>query len=380
MTDGRRNVMFIAGDPSGDEHASHIVAHVKAGRPDVECVGIGGPSMQAAGLKPLLPFAPFNRMGLAEVIPSLVFFARARRLLARHMRTRRPEMLVLIDYAGFNIPMMHTARRLGVPVLWYITPKVWAWKKGRAKTLGENATWIACILPFERRLFEGHSAKVLYVGNPSVEALDRRRESRPLNKKHPPSGAGKWRVALVPGSRRQEVVRILPLMCKAASLLRKAYPVDIKVSVYRGLDRGLFEPCLQTHDLQEHTGRLDELLEWADVGIITSGTATLEAALMGVPHVLVYRTSLLNYLAYKCVVRFPFIGLPNIIAGKPIIPELLQSAAAADSVVREVARFIEEPRHFEAATEALESLRIALGDKKPSVEVAGLILETAAAA
>ncbi len=377
MSTSRKSIMFIAGDPSGDEHASHVVARLAKERPGLECFGIGGPLMQAAGFRALMPFEPFNRMGVGEVLSSLGFFVRAKKRLVEEMRARRPTVLVLVDYAGFNIPMMKAARAMGIAVLWYITPKVWAWKRGRARTLGTHASTIAVILPFEPPYFEGYGAKVVYVGNPCVENLEKKYGivSSPKARTGPAGEGKKWRIALVPGSRRQEIVKVLPSMTEAAVLVRERHPVDFRVSMRHGLDKALFSPYLDERALAAHTGPLDELLAWADLALVTSGTATLEAALMGVPHVLVYKMSLVNHAALKTVVRIPFIGLPNIIAGRQIIRECLQSGAKPRALADEIGRFIEEPRLYKETVGELGRLKKALGDRRPSEEVARLVLE-----
>jgi len=368
--------MCIAGDPSGDEHASHVISHIVKARPDIECFGVGGPKMQAAGFQTLMPFAPFNRMGLGEVLSGIAFFAHARKTLAEEMARRRPDMLVAVDYAGFNIGMMKTANRLGIPVLWYIAPKVWAWKKNRAQIIGKCAQYIACILPFEPRYFEGYGARPLYVGNPCVEELlqsgsigaGRRKGARRHNDRP-------WRIALVPGSRPQEIRRIFPSMAEAGAILRSTYKAHVRVSTYAGLDKRLFSPCLQKYGLEGFAGPLIELLAWADAAIVTSGTATLQAALMGVPHVLVYNMSLINYIAFKCIIRFPYIGLPNIIARKEIIKECVQRNSKPGQLVAHVARFLKEPEYYETTKNELAALQAVLGEKRPSEEVSRIILE-----
>jgi lipid-A-disaccharide synthase len=367
--------MFIAGDPSGDEHASHIVARLKSVLPDIECAGIGGARMQSHGFTPIMPFAPFNRMGVGEVLANIGFFIGAKRCLAEYMKTHKPALVVLVDYAGFNMQILKIAYKLHIPTLWYIGPKVWAWKKKRASVIGKYADEIAVILPFEPSWFEGYGARVSYVGNPCVEqqAREQRDAEVQLRSHRPHTDAQPWRIAVVPGSRPQEIARIFPSMAKAAGIVRKRYPVEFKVSVYHGLDRELFMPFLLQEELQAHTGNLNELLAWADIGMVTSGTATLQAALMGVPHVLVYRMSLINELAFNTIVRIKYIGLPNIIAGRQIIKECIQKQAAAVALSNEITRFIEDSEYYNSTCRELEALRRILGDKKPSEEVSRLI-------
>jgi lipid-A-disaccharide synthase len=178
--------MFVAGDPSGDEHASAVIGELRKQLPDVRLFGIGGPCMQENGFEALLPFEPFNRMGIAEVLLHLPFFLNAKSFLIKQLRNIRPAALVCVDYPGFNIPLMKAARGLGIPVVWYIVPQVWAWKKKRAKVLGDYASFIAVVFPFEKEYFIPYPAPVEFVGHPLVELLDREK----------PAAAGVQRPAL----------------------------------------------------------------------------------------------------------------------------------------------------------------------------------------
>ena len=377
MPSSTPTVMFVAGDPSGDEHASRIVAQLKSINPEIECTGIGGPLMQKQGLKALMPFAPFNRMGVGEVLANLGFFIGAKKFLASYMKTNCPSLIVLVDYAGFNTQILKIAHKLGIASLWYIAPKVWAWKKKRAAILGKFADTVATILPFEPKWFEGYNAHVAYVGNPCVEDLLRKQKtiSHKLKTGRFLDNESPWKIAIVPGSRPQEIARILPSMANAAKILAEKYPATFRISVYRGLDRELFAPYLKENEFVEHKGDFKELLQWADIGMVTSGTATLQAALMGLPHVLVYKMSLINELAFNWVVRIKYIGLPNIIAGREIIKECIQKQADPLPLSQEIARFIEDQEYYDSTCSELENLRKILGAKKPSEEVVNLILE-----
>jgi lipid-A-disaccharide synthase len=210
------SLMFIAGDPSGDEHTAPIVERLRAGIPEASLWGIGGPAMEKNGFTPVMPFAPFNRMGFAEVAAHLRFFFSARRTLIDTMEKRRPDALVCVDYPGFNIPMMKASQKLGIPVVWYIAPMVWAWKQDRAAVLGAHAAHIAVIFPFEVPYFSCYEAPVSFVGNPTVEAMRLEGAFAAKRSVHPGSPrSGNFRIALVPGSRVQEIEHLLPRMLSA---------------------------------------------------------------------------------------------------------------------------------------------------------------------
>jgi len=369
--------MFVAGDPSGDIHASHVIAALRTREPGVECCGVGGPAMVAAGFEPLLPFEPFNRMGFLEVVRTLPFFLRARRLLVQRMREQRPDALVLVDYASFNMRLLRPARKLGVPVVWYIAPKVWAWKAWRAKVLGNSAASIGVIFPFETRCFEHFPARTVFVGNPLVEALERRDAGiRPDLLSPKPSTF--CRLAILPGSRRQEVERMLTPMVGAYNLLRRTYrQLRATVSVVPWLPRELYQAAGQTSSVELFEGPLEEMLETADVALVTSGTATLETALAGVPHVIAYRTSAISYRIYKILVRTQFIGLPNIVAGRSLLPECIQEQVNAPTLALELDRFLASRSTYCDTVRQLLALRHVLGSKRPSEEVAGLVMDAA---
>jgi lipid-A-disaccharide synthase len=358
--------MFVAGDPSGDLHASPIIQRLSIVLPGVRCFGIGGPAMQSVGFESLMRFEEFNRMGLWEVLVQLPFFLKAQKRLVTAMDSNRPKALVCVDYPGLNIPLMREAHKRGIPVVWYIVPQVWAWKKKRAALLGKYASFIAVVFPFEVDFFKSYPALISYVGHPLVEAMQRRTTITGT------SGLKTNNVlSLVPGSRRQEVAAILPPMVKAAELLKRQYPyLEIFVSKCSGLPLELYQkPCAQ-NGIKVFEGPLCDLLDRTHYAFVTSGTATLETALAGVPMVIVYRTSPVTYWLLKRMIRVPYIGLPNIVSGEEIAPECIQQNANGHALAQEMQRFIESPEYYQATIEKLSRLKGLLGNKLPSVELA----------
>jgi lipid-A-disaccharide synthase len=387
------SVMFIAGEPSGDLHASAVIRVLKNLSPhaEIDIWGIGGPLMASAGLRQVMPFEPFNRMGYAEVIGSLPFFLNAKKELVRMMKSplTRPNVLVCVDYSGFNIPMMKEARKLNIPVVWYIAPMVWAWKRKRAEVLGNLASHIAVIFPFETQYFSKYPAPVTFVGNPLTESLPPIDVDAVLPSTSSGNGGGgkaaelveatvsatskDFRLAIIPGSRPQEIKNMLGVMTGAADMLRKRHPqVKVTVSRFKGLSEVLFNPATQKgFDL--FTGPLPELLQNTDLALITSGTATLEAALLGVPMVIAYRTSPLSYAIYRHFVKISRIGLPNIVAGEAIIPECVQKGVTAKKLYAKMDKFVAMPPHRLETIQNLSALRAKKNKKKPSTEVANIV-------
>jgi len=364
--------MFIAGDPSGDQHTAAILEQLRGEMPMASRWGIGGPAMEKCGFTTVMPFAPFNRMGFAEVALHIGFFLKARQTLIGLMKKRRPDVLVCVDYPGFNIPMMKAAKKLGIPVVWYIAPMVWAWKQRRAEVLGAYASHIAVIFPFEVPYFSPYRSPVTFVGNPTAEAMQREGAFAKERKTHP--GSNGFRIAIVPGSRRQEIEHLLPRMLAAFSILKQRLPgLRATVSSYGDLPASLYRRVIGGTPVEVFEGPLRELLGRTDFALVTSGTATLEAALLGVPLIIAYHTSFITYAIAQRLIKIPFIGLPNIIAGEPIVPECIQQQAEADNLALTIERFIESPELYNNTVSRLIALRQKLGEKKPSVEVSAII-------
>ncbi len=369
MNNANPSIMFVAGEPSGDAHASAAVAAVKERCPSASVWGVGGPKMQSAGFDSVLPFAKFNRMGYAEVLSHLPFFLNAKKKLIKMMAgARRPDVLICVDYSGFNMPLMRKAREMGIPVVWYIAPMVWAWKRKRAAELGATASHIAVIFPFEVQYFSQYAAPVTFVGNPLTESLP---EIGASAKKFP--GVDGFRLAIVPGSRPQEINNMLNVMIDAACMLKTKFPaIKISVSRFGGFNESLFVRAKDA-GFEIFDGPLSTLLQRSDLALVTSGTATLEAALLGVPMVVAYRTSRVSYSIYKRFVTIDYIGLPNIVAGKHIVPECIQNDVNPNKLYCEAERLISMPQRWEETAKNLSELRARLGEKKPSKELADII-------
>jgi lipid-A-disaccharide synthase len=368
----KTSLMFVAGDPSGDEHAAPVIRRLSTRFPDAEFIGIGGPAMQAQGFTSLMPFEEFNRMGLWEVLVHLPFFLEAKSRIIAAMDRYKPKALVCVDYPGLNMSLMREAHRRSIPVVWYIVPQVWAWKQKRAEVLGNQASFIGVVFPFELDFFSTYKAPVSFVGHPLVEAMDQTvQEGRSGGAAVDPARC--FRLALVPGSRPQEVASILPSMAEAAFLINKEHPhVVVTASKCKSLPHELFQNhCGEGIEVFE--GPLRALLARSDAALVTSGTATLETALAKVPMVIVYRTSPLTYGVMKRMIKIPFIGLPNIVAGEEIVPECIQNEASPQRLAEEMEKFIVSRNYYSSTVEKLGRLRALLGDRKPSIEMADAI-------
>lgn len=377
-----QNFMFVAGDPSGDQNTAPIIRRLRERLPQCRCYGVGGPKMQHEGFESLLPFEEFNRMGYVEVLTHISFFVKAKKQLVSFMRTHRPSILVCVDFSGFNTPLMHAAHKLGIPVLWYIAPKIWAWKKKKhTGNLQRSVSHVAAIFPFEVDMFKPFVPGVTFVGNPLVEYIEtmgystKKLEIEDLRHKK------QIRLALVPGSRQQEILSMLPVMLKTCDLLQDVYPqVTATISRCGHIPDQLYQQILAQSKLKIRPaffeGPLEELYMKTDCALVTSGTATLQTALMGIPMVILYKTSFLTYQIFKAFIKgIKHIGLPNIIAGEEVVPELIQAAMTPSAIMEVLTRYIENPEEYSAVVRKLVSLKESLGSLKPSEEVSRLIIQ-----
>ncbi len=308
--------MLLAGEASGDQHGGNVARKLSGSLPGVKLVGTGGPRMAAAGVELFAQLDTLAVMGFVEVLGRLGYFRSLERRVEELLSSGGIDVVLLVDYPGFNMRVAAIAKRVGVPVLYYVAPQVWAWKAHRASRLARTADHIAVILPFEVPIFEAHEAKVTFVGHPLLDHEDPGEPEVLSGQLHP----GAPVLALLPGSRPQEIERHLGPMLDAAQLLRAAHP-DLQVAVAQaaGLERLQLPPWASL----VREGRA--LLSRAHLAVVKSGTSTLEAALAGVPFVCVYRTHPLTHALARRLVRVDNVALANLVAGRRVVPEFIQN-------------------------------------------------------
>ena len=353
---GPKRVLLVAGEASGDLHGGFLVQELQRQLPGVEIAGVGGDHLRARGIDILADVRVLSAAGLVEIISSLRRHHRVMELLKHQMDHQRPDVVVLIDYPGFNLFVAKEAKKRGIPVFFYIAPQVWAWGKGRAKKMERLIERLAVIFPFEEAIFNAHGRDFArYVGHPLVDELHVSGTREQIRQRHGLS-PDQPLLVLMPGSRRAEVRMLLPAMLQAAQQLKcdgwqvvllKASTIDRSYFELVSGDRALPIPLIE--------GDAYNLLHAADAGVIASGTATLEAALLGCPHVILYRFSLLTYLIAKLVIGRRILGLPNVILGRPLFPELLQRDVTAANIVRSVRRIRDDQGLFDQAVSELQA-------------------------
>ncbi len=376
--------MMIVGDPSGDIHASHVVAALKAEHPDLEIFGVGGPRMTDAGFVSLVPFERMAVMGFFEVLKHLRFFAEVNRRLREEIERRKPQIIVLVDYPGFNIRVAQRIRRRFPPgstyqpkLLYYISPQVWAWKPGRIKTLAQVLDYMAVAFPFETEIYRDAGLPVEFVGHPLLD-LPPPRPKQVLFEK-----AGLQPddipLALLPGSRIQEVERHLPVFVNAFEVLQDNHPgLYAMVAASDNVPVSAYETHTAGHPrVVVLRGWTREIMAHCQAACVVSGTATVETALFGTPSVIVYKANPLTYWIAKRVVRVSHIGMVNILAGNRIVKELLQKQVTPENVSKELEMLLFDEEYRQDMIDNLGKIREQLGQPGSGQRVARKILEMA---
>ena len=373
-------ILMVAGEASGDLHGSGVVHALRALAPEVVVSGIGGDRMKAEGMELLHHIGDLAFMGFVEVVRNLRTIRRVERKLERALDEHKPDVVVLIDYPGFNLRFARAVKARGIPVLYYISPQVWAWHRGRVKTMHPFVDRMDVVFPFEVEIYREAGINVAFVGHPLVEHIRVRSTREDFFRRHGLSSDVPL-LALLPGSRRQEIDRIFPVMLAAADALCRRGDLQCAVGVAPNLGRGPLENCIpkgaQAKLVENETY---ELMAYADAAIVTSGTATLETGWFGTPMAVVYRTSLLTYLIGRLLVRVPYIGLVNIVAGRKVVPEFVQGAMTAEALQNEVGRMLADRTYAQSIRQDLSVIRKNLGGPGASERVARDILDLARAA
>lgn len=371
--------MLIAGEASGDLHASHLIKYIKEFDKDADFRFFGGDLMAAeARRKPDMHYDRMNVMGFSEVfrkLPALMTnLRRARRLL----RDYRPDTIILIDYPGFNLGMARYAHKLGIPVQYYISPKVWAWKEYRVRQIKKYVDHMYSILPFEVQFYKKHGYDVTYVGNPSVQEIAHDLGHLPPKRhfvERQDLDPDKPIIALLPGSRRGEIRNNLPLMIEAA----KRFPeFQYVVGAAPSVGEKLYREVAQDPGLKLAFGCTTTLLKYAQAALVTSGTATLETALIGTPQVVCYRANGLE-LSYKIMeklLKVNYVSLPNLIVGNRIVPELLVHRCTADAIARELSPLLQPSPRRDFQIQGYRNMQRRLGTYIAAEYVAELIVDS----
>lgn len=357
------HIVVCAGETSGDNLAAGMIQSLRERRPELRFTGMGGEAMRAAGAETLIDVSELAVMGVWEVITQ---YRRLRGLLhrmQRHLDETRPALLVLVDYVEFNLRLGAHARHLGIPVLFYVSPQIWAWRQKRIHQIKRSVDAMAVLFPFETRIYQEHGVPVRYVGNPLVDQME-----TPLRNLRGELGvADNTRLlGLLPGSRRGEIQRHWPLLAATARCLQQKHgDLHFLVPLAPGIHRETLEQLAPSTGLPmtllAGPGRAREVMAASDLLLISSGTATLEAALLQTPMIVIYRMAPLSYALFSRLVRVPHVALANIVGGGPLVPERLQRAANPEALCREALGLLQDPARLVEMRASLEQVRQRLG-------------------
>ena len=364
-------LMFVAGEASGDHHGAALIREIRRQKPKAHCFGLGGHEMGAAGMDMRLDLASKGVIGLVEVLKYIGYFRKAFRLAEGLLRDERPDVLVLIDYPGFNLRLAATAKKLGIKICYYISPQVWAWKAGRVPKMARLLDKMLVTFPFEKAIYDKAGLDCVFVGNPLLD-LVKPSVSNAAMRKRLKIKAGEKLVGLLPGSREQEVRWLLPVMLQSAARMA-AQRAGLRFVIIKApqLPQAVYDRAMQGSPVESLTfegkssGEAYAARAACDFAVVASGTATLETAMLKVPFIIVYRINALSFRIAKWLVKIHSIGLANVVAGRRVVPELLQDELKPERVAELSLEFLNEPRKAKAQVAALAPSLRGLG--KPGV-------------
>jgi len=372
-----KKIVIIAGEASGDLHASSLIRELKKMNSNLEMFGIGGDRMRREGVELIFHIDKLSFMGFFEVIKRLSFIRGVMKKMTSMIETRRPDLAILIDYPGFNLRLAKKVKNLGIPVVYYISPQVWAWGGNRVKRMQNLIDQMVVIFPFEKEIYERFNIDCEFVGHPLLEVT---RPILPLEdfQKKFDIRKNDVVVGLLPGSRWQEVEKILPIMFESSELLKtRIKNLKVLLGLAPTIKKEKMEDLLTqagfgakivenlTYDLMKH----------ADILLITSGSATLECAILGTPFLVLYKTSLWTYLLAKSLISIPNIALANVVAGKRIVPEFIQNRAVPNQISEEMYGILTDRERYKAIENELKKVKQKLGEEGASKKAAEIVMQ-----
>ena len=380
-TKSSRRLFVLAGEVSGDLHAAGVIRTLLESRPDVKVFGVGGPRLRELGAELLYSTDQMSIMGFVEVLRHASFLRKVIADLKQAVLREKPDVALLIDYPGMNLHLAAFFRRHGIPVVYYISPQVWAWKEGRVEKIRKYVDRLLVIFDFEVGFYRGHGIEAEFVGNPVVEELaDLRFPARERFLEDAGIDPDSRIVGLLPGSRKQEIEKIFPEMLGAALRLRQGGKTAFLLGKSPHIDWSLYERHIRAAGLEPVVRPAYEVMHFSDLVLVTSGTATLESLCFGVPMVVLYRTGRLNYMIGKRLVKLKNIALANIVsvglhAGRQVVPELLQDQVNAVEISRVAGNILDNPEVAARMRQELRDARSRLSSDSPSHHVSSVLQE-----
>ncbi len=382
-----KRIMIIAGESSGDFHSASLILALKKINPEIEISGIGGQRMRAAGADIYFDISELSIIGFTDVLKNLRKIKKAFNALLEKIDATSPDAVVLVDYPGFNLKLAQELKKRKIPVIYYISPQIWAWWRGRIKTIRRFVDKMIVVFKFEEALYKDYGIDVSFVGHPLLDnaqpTLSRQDFLNRLG-----LSLQKRTIGIAPGSRKMEIERILPILLESAKLIKDKLPqVQFVLLKAPGLAREIFESKIRKYACLPAGRNLPialcenqtyDFLKCCDFVLVSSGTATLETAIMQKPMIIVYKVSFLNWLIAKPLIRLPFIGLVNVVAGKEVVPEFIQYKARPRLIAEKTIEILTSQAALTNVKAELEKVRKSLGSSGASQKAAQIILNTLA--
>lgn len=373
----KRKIIIIAGESSGDFHGASLIKALREANPTIEISAVGGARMASAGAQIYYDIKELSIIGFTDVLKNIRKINDLFNSLLLKIDKARPDVVVLIDYPGFNLKLAGALKKRNIPVIYYISPQIWAWWKNRIKTIKDVVDKMIVVFKFEEKLYLDYGVDVSFVGHPLLDAphvsLSRQDSIKKanLNTRGPIIG-------LAPGSRKIEIERILPVLLATAKIIKQKIPTaQFTLLKSESIEENLYAAKIKQSKSEGIVfgNQMDEFLNTCDFVLVASGTATLETAIMEKPMIIVYKVSLINWLIAKMVIKLPFIGLVNVVAGEKIVPEFIQYQAKPDLIAKKALELMGDKAALLNTKAKLQKVRQALGTPGASKRTAGIILE-----
>lgn len=369
-----KKILIVAGEVSGDLHGGNLVKAMKALSSDLYFFGIGGENMKAQGVDLVYHINSLSFMGFIEVLKHIPFLREVKKKILQRVDETNPDAIILIDYPGFNLSIAKELHKRGKKIFYYISPQLWAWGKGRIELIKKMIHKMIVVFPFEEEMYRKNGVDAVFVGHPLLDMIENYQfENKEQFFESNGFDLNKQLLTVFPGSRKQEIKKILPEVYEAVKKLQSEFDLNVAISGVKSIDNNIYKEILGI-DVPVIFEKNYELMKYADVGIIKSGTSTLEAALFELPFVVVYKTSHLSYLIGKKLIQIDKISLANIVGGEKIVEELIQDECNSERIYSEIKNLIVNEKHTLEMKNKMKRIRKLLGEAGASSKAAELIL------
>jgi lipid-A-disaccharide synthase len=369
------SICIIVGEPSGDLYASKIISELLSKKPNLNIFGVGGDNMIKSGLRPLFHINQLSFMGIVEVIKNLPVVKKVLNIIEKEVKLVRPDVLVLVDFPGFNLKLVERVKKYCKKVIYFISPQLWAWGEGRVKKIRKFVDEMLVIFPFEKDFYFKNNINSIFVGHPLIEIINEnsyisQEDFFMMNRFE----LSKKLIAVFPGSRYQEIKKHMPILEEVIAEFSSICGYNVGVAISPTIDIEIFKKFRNLKNVSLITENRYNLLKHSDFAVIKSGTSTIETAIFGIPMVVFYKTSWLNYNLGKYLVNVESFGMVNIIAGKKIVPELLQNEVTATNIINETEKFLSDKEKYDSIKKELLFVKEKLGNCATTKLVSEIIL------